>query len=1026
MQGEPNKWGNLCFLIISFCLYLVFSSYISPEHFQEEQHFPEDSLRKSIRTSNLANLNKQFYRSIKERDTSRSRIILKQLSDLIVNKETDSLILSDILYHTGVYYYLEGKYVQSAGNFESSSIIREKKGLYDSIYFKTIYNLGVIANALGDFRKMELYALKYIEYEKKQHGESSQQLTDGYSSLVIAYLGLKEYDRAINIGLTALKLIEGKPEKNINSLATLYTNMGVCYIKLSNYSKAVLYLEKAEEIYLKYNIIKDDGYINLINTLAASYFFLGEYEKSDSYYTKGIKLADAYNSLLSQNFVISFAKVIGSAGKIAKGEEMMLTALRKAEKRYGANSSLYIYVLKNYADYISEFKKEPLKSMVLYEKCLDYIERNREDLSLKPQIMLGYALSLSENGYNEKALKIVQDLIYYGISGTNKAAEIDNPETGKIYPDQWSMALLKSKHKILWNLYKESADLRFLLSASSTSELLISILEKVRINIDEETSRIVLGDRSRDFYLSAIMDKELCFRKTGKREFIEKAFELSEKSKVAALLASTRELKATQFHIPSTVANYEKQLQNEISFYSARIADKSPVSVPDSLVISEWKNRIFSATLKRDSLIDMLEKEYPGYYMIKYNTRVIKPEEILKTAGRNINYISYLTGDTCLFIFISNRKLTEMVTVDIDSVFYRNLREFRKLLISPPFDDAATDYSNYQRLGSYLYSLIFKPVEKFLVSDRLLISPDNILSYLPFEAIPQFQVHSDRILYNKLPFMIKKFNISYAYSATFLAESVKSGFSLSGKLIAFAPVYSGSLHTDSIINTRQHVLDDLVELPYARQEAEFACRYIGGKLYSGVNALESVFKSQAGNYDIIHMAMHTVINDKDPMHSKMIFTQIADDPEDGLLNTYEVYGIPLRAKMVILSSCNTGTGVLHRGEGILSLARGFMYSGSESVVMSLWEIDDRSGIDILKGFYKFIRKGTNKSIALRKAKIKYLEKSDMLKSHPYFWSSFVEYGNDERLYFGRHIILLAGFIFILGMIISAIYYFKSR
>ena len=113
---------------------------------------------------------------------------------------------------------------------------------------------------------------------------------------------------------------------------------------------------------------------------------------------------------------------------------------------------------------------------------------------------------------------------------------------------------------------------------------------------------------------------------------------------------------------------------------------------------------------------------------------------------------------------------------------------------------------------------------------------------------------------------------------------------------------------------------------------------------------ESVYKTESGKYDIIHLAMHTVLNDKDPMHSTLIFSQGNDTIEDGFLKTYEVYGIPLKAKMVVLSSCNTGTGLLYSGEGILSLARGFIYSGSQSVVMSMWEIEDRSGTEIVKMF----------------------------------------------------------------------------
>jgi len=182
----------------------------------------------------------------------------------------------------------------------------------------------------------------------------------------------------------------------------------------------------------------------------------------------------------------------------------------------------------------------------------------------------------------------------------------------------------------------------------------------------------------------------------------------------------------------------------------------------------------------------------------------------------------------------------------------------------------------------------------------------------------------------------------------------------------------------------------------------------------------------AGNYNIIHLAMHTVLNDQYPMYSKMLFYQHSDSADDGNLNTWEVYGLPLKARMVILSSCNTGNGKLHSGEGILSLARGFVYSGSESVVMSLWEIEDRAGTEIIKDFYKQLKRGLPKSEALRKARLNYLKNTDMFRSHPYFWSSLVIYGNNSPLYSGRG---LSAAYFCLALLILAsaiITYRKSR
>lgn len=1022
--------------ILIFCFLLIIPGLIirtyglenSSSNHKEGVYFNGSGNKTTIREpSRLEYLNQSFHKSILDGDTAKSRLILNSILSTIKNNKSDSLIISDSYYYAGVFYLMTGRNQESSMYFRWSSGIRENLGTHDAVYANSLYNLGVIYNSLGDFSRMEQCTFKSIEVEKKLYGDSNPKLVWGYSSLVAACLGLKDYDRAINFGIIALKLIDKQQDGFYSILTDLYTNIGVCYIKVSDYSKAVLYLEKAEAVYDKYHLVKDERYLNLLNSLAAAFFFLDRNDKSDEYYTKGLKIAESLNTFLSQNFVNSFARVLGSAGKIEKGEALMRSSLNKAEKNYGTDSGIYIYVLTNYADYLREFKIDIRKSLFLYEECTAYLDRHKEDISQKGQILLGYSLSLTENGNPEKALQLIQNLIFSGLSQLPEISATENPDFELIKPDLWSLSLFKAKHKILWEIYKKSGDVGFLVAASATSGLIVSILEKVRINIDEEDSRLVLGDRYRDYYLFAIRDCDLCFKKTGRNEYQEKAFEFSEKSKVAALLTATRELKATQFHIPDDIAELEKHLQLEISFYNAKISEETNAKNSDSLMISEWKTLIFDAIQKRDSLIDMFGKKYPGYFSIKYNTRVIKPRKIREFAGRNTNYISYVAGDTVIYIFISNRRYNHITSVSVDSTFFNNIREFRELLSAPsPLNNAKNDFRTYQRLGTYLYNTIFKPVEQYLISDKLLISPDNLLSYIPFEALPESEAPADKILYKDIPYLIKKYKISYTYSATFLAESSKEGFSTAKNLIAFAPFYNDTIKVESLLSRRQQRFSTLNDLPFARMEAQFVSDFTGGKLCLNSNAKESVYKAEAGKYDIIHLAMHTVLNDQNPMHSKLVFSQVRDSLEDGLLNTYEVYGIPLKAKMVILSSCNTGSGLLHTGEGIISLARGFMYSGSQSVIMSLWEIEDRSGTEIIENFYRNLRKGYNKSRSLRLARLNYLRKADMLKSHPYFWSTLVIYGNNDRLYQSGQLRILAAAGILILFLAVVVFYRKSR
>jgi CHAT domain-containing protein len=98
-----------------------------------------------------------------------------------------------------------------------------------------------------------------------------------------------------------------------------------------------------------------------------------------------------------------------------------------------------------------------------------------------------------------------------------------------------------------------------------------------------------------------------------------------------------------------------------------------------------------------------------------------------------------------------------------------------------------------------------------------------------------------------------------------------------------------------------------------------------------------------------------------------------------------------------LSACNTGYGRLQKGEGIMSLARGFKYAGAPSIVFTLWEVQDKATSGIMEGFYTFLKAGDRKDVALQKAKVNFLAHANQLKSHPYYWSSFLLTGDTGQI-----------------------------
>ncbi len=147
-------------------------------------------------------------------------------------------------------------------------------------------------------------------------------------------------------------------------------------------------------------------------------------------------------------------------------------------------------------------------------------------------------------------------------------------------------------------------------------------------------------------------------------------------------------------------------------------------------------------------------------------------------------------------------------------------------------------------------------------------------------------------------------------------------------------------------------------------------------------------------FGILHLAMHTIIDDINPLYSYLVFARDDKDTlNDGYLNTYELFNMNFNGDLAVLSACNTGTGKLERGEGIMSLARGFIYSGIPSIVMTLWTVEDQPSVELITTFYQYLAKGMPKALAMNKAKQDYLNQAGPLEAHPYFWAGYVNIGD---------------------------------
>ena len=205
--------------------------------------------------------------------------------------------------------------------------------------------------------------------------------------------------------------------------------------------------------------------------------------------------------------------------------------------------------------------------------------------------------------------------------------------------------------------------------------------------------------------------------------------------------------------------------------------------------------------------------------------------------------------------------------------------------------------------GSLLFKQLIAPLYEIIKDKkRLEIIPFNEISFVPFEMLVD--------THNSL--MLKKFAISYNYTAGFLSDKNADGFT-KYNVLAMAP-FTGEENPNLVLPSLPLSIEEISGLP--------------GKKLSGAEAVKSQFISLSGEYPVIHLATHAIANDSNLLGSYIEFYGLKTDADTShRLYEQEIYTLDLKsARLVILSACETGNGLLVNGEGIISLSRGFSYS----------------------------------------------------------------------------------------------------
>ncbi|MBV9081068.1 MAG: CHAT domain-containing protein [Acidobacteriaceae bacterium] len=246
-----------------------------------------------------------------------------------------------------------------------------------------------------------------------------------------------------------------------------------------------------------------------------------------------------------------------------------------------------------------------------------------------------------------------------------------------------------------------------------------------------------------------------------------------------------------------------------------------------------------------------------------------------------------------------------------------------------------------------LYEYVFAPLEEWLHVTDLVIVPSGALHSLPFHA-----------LFNGCAYAMERFTISYAPSASIYVHARRKQSLQRGPSLILG------------------VDDD--RTPFIREEVDAVAAVVPEpEVLLGRDATEQALRTRGCRSRLIHIASHGYFRRDSPMFSAIRLG-------DSYLNLFDLYHMNLPADLLTLSGCVTGLNAIDAGDELVGLTRGLLYAGARSLLLSLWDVDDRSTAEFMKQFYSKLQAGCRKADALRGAMLQVRERY----SHPYYWAPF--------------------------------------
>ena len=670
------------------------------------------------------------------------------------------------------------------------------------------------------------------------------------------------------------------------------------------------------------------------------------------------------------------------------------------QDKFPQNSSLYSYVLsdeieiilmsndtarvKQLLDSMHKLNISPHLKLNYYLAYINYFKISSQIDSVNTYVDLAINQALKNLSYNN--YKIAETFLvssqtkYYNLNYSDALAHILEAEeilTDKkdIVPNQASYSSFNARLLLKVLLHKAVIQCKSKLNADFviTTNAIVELLD---VFIDQ---RLGLPE-SKYFFLQKLKPQfEQLINDCVDLKDNELAFTISQKLHGNLLaLEIVKSNASNNYDLPAGYIEYENQLKIGINKREIQLSQ----SELGSIAFDSLSKGLLHSRVELKKLIKSIENTNPGYYVLKYASPEVKSVSTIQSEllDKQSALIEYFIGEQQLYTFVITSNDFQVIKKGIGDDFSDHVKfqfdHLRTLL------DSSVDFDQYIESTEYLHRILLDDVFNVLSPKvkHLYMIPDGLISYIPFGTLfEECPIEANDSRYDLLPYLARKYNFYYHYSSALL-ESGKD---------ALSPEFSGLAPNFKDYN-QSYGLDDLA---YSMEEVELISAIASGKAKLDTAANLSNIKKSLKQEGILHLATHAESNDTLPLSSR-IFLQ------DGPLHAYEIYNSQNKLDLAVLSACKTGDGVVRDGEGIMSLARSFLSSGCETIITSLWSVNDRNSISLMQSFYEYLYKGDSIGNSLAKAKRKYLYNANSaLQAHPFNWATFIAIGNPNQRFY---------------------------